>query len=109
MSGLRAVTGMLLAVMFLLMVSAPSFAEDIDVQWLVGTWRGTTKYGADRREVVFKADGTWTGDLQASATGLITQAGKYVIKGGTVTLDGTNQYGRPVAFYLTGMVKYLRG
>jgi hypothetical protein len=107
MNRLGAFGGLLLVGSVLVVISSLCFAEDIDVQWLVGTWKGII--GGDRREVVFKADGTWTGDLQSSATGLITQSGTYVIKGGAVSLDGKNQYGRLVGFSLARNREVLAG
>ena len=91
------------------MISSVCFAEDIDVQWLVGTWKGILGGGERRHEVVFEADGTWTGDVQSSATGLITQRGTYVIKGGAVSLHGKNQYGRLVGFSLARNGEVLKG
>ena len=77
-----------------------SFAENIDAKWLAGKGQGTSIGSTGRndyREVIFKEDGTWTGENQSARLGLITQAGKYTIEGERVILEGTIQSARRVS------------
>ena len=71
-----------------------ALAQDLNAKWLAGTWRGTTPSPAgagqlDKREIVFREDGTYTGEIQSVRGGLLKIAGAYKVAGDTLNVDGS--------------------
>jgi hypothetical protein len=70
-----------------------SSAQDTSAKWLLGAWSGSTPSPAgggllDRREIVFKEDGTFRGDIQSARGGLISTAGTWKLVGDDVRVEG---------------------
>ena len=73
-------------------------AQDLNAKWLAGTWRGTTPSPAgagqvDKREIVFREDGTYIGEIQSVRGGLLKIAGSYKVAGDTLNVDGAYKEG----------------
>ncbi len=76
--------------------------ELITAQWLAGTWGASLPSPAgmgmvDTIELVLKADGTFTGDVQSARGGLIYyRDGKYAISDNTLVMSARFYNGPPV-------------
>src|SRR5262245_12553537 len=78
---------------FILMTIGESSGQEA-AKWLVGTWAGTAPSPAgggmmDRRQTVFREDGTYKTEIQPARGGLITVVGTWKANGDEITLVGT--------------------
>lgn len=94
-------------------------ADEINVQWLAGKWKGTTPSSSnisrpDEFSIAVKEDGTFEGDYRSSLGGGISlRQGRFKIEGETVILECVVEsgptHGKSTSFALTRKGDILEG
>ena len=80
-------------VLVIVLCGTLALAQELDAPWLLGTWQGTSpsprgQGQEDRRTLIFREGGRFTGDIQSVRGGLIQVSGTYKIEGKELLLEG---------------------